>query len=248
MSSSSERIRNDLAALDRDRIRNDLDALDKSPWAAITQLAAIADKGAASAAVAITADQTTNYGDIVNVKSGAKEYNLYVEKRISQAEASMTEALEATQQLVRERYPSYPLHTSARPVHKALKKAFALLDPEVANAIRRDFSNNWKQIFFSQGRRIKEGKLFYPIPLLEMAQTPSDDDNSLENKVFHYFRTHKDAYKALLMYKLHKPFLLPLDISSGFQYVTSKGFHKVMMGRVQKDRKMFKRRHMKKKQ
>lgn len=165
-----------------------------------------------------------DYDPATKVLIGAGDYEEITERRVNDAQGIVTGIYKQAADLFKSNSNGVALHAVARPIHKALSVAFNLVDPEVLRAFREEFARNWKQAIFLEGKRVKEGKRKYPIAIFA------------NERFKQMIKVNKDLRKAKLMYDLHRKDLMPMSVKSLAPYVSSKGFHKVLMGRVQKQK------------
>lgn len=167
---------------------------------------------------------------------GRAEYDKALNDRIDSAKSVIAKLGSKTIELQKAATNDFPFYAVALPTYKAIKAAYRVLDPEFVRTVQKDFGIAWKRNVFYAGGQVKEGKRLYPLSMFA-----SDASESVKQYITH----NKDAFKAKLLFDAHNPALLPLDIRRSYQYLSSKGFHKYLLGRSQKDRKQFKKRHLK---
>jgi hypothetical protein len=120
----------------------------------------------------------------------------------------------------------FDLHVKAIPYYKAYGRASALLDPKIHAQLQDQFSNEWKKTSFVFSRGLQEGKRKYPIAWIEAHPKLADELS----------RWDKDFAKAIIMHVGVPRNWLRAD-EKKHRYISSKNFHKVFMGRVQKNKK-----------
>lgn len=177
------------------------------------------------------------------LRVGVAEYDANMENKISSSKKVIAGVVEAAGTLAKNYIPEYPMHVEIVPHHKSIKEALKYVDPTLAAAGRRDFSISWKNLVHLNGRKLQEGKFKYPVTLFEATKNMGPDGHG--RAILQYIQHHKDCHKAYLLWRMHHPELLPFNMSRTFQFCSSKGFHKVLLGRVQKSHKMHKKKHVK---
>lgn len=114
------------------------------------------------------------------------------------------------------------LGASAMPLKYANQVMRSTMLPQVVKANQEQLSARWKRLFFLNGRGIKEGTNLYSLGTVKQ---------SWEN--IKPLLTHKDFTKAYLMWKCTKEAYYPPG-ATNHGYVSSKGFSKCLLGKVQK--------------
>jgi len=119
-----------------------------------------------------------------------------------------------------------PLYIKKRPVAGAVASQMSFIEPEHLAYIRRTARGIYKNVVFMRGHGIKEGSKKYPISLFLGAEKDVSYATALAE--------HKDAWKANMMYRIYRPGFLKNPKTLNYQFVTSKGFHSLVLGSKQR--------------
>lgn len=115
-----------------------------------------------------------------------------------------------------------PLYAKAKKLHKAFQLADGFIDGRILKNMRDGAREKWKKCFFPLGHGIREGKHKYHISLFK------EGPNHIQFK-----RLHKDFAKAsIMLHSYPRHFMVQEDPM--YEYVSSKGFSKYIMGKESK--------------
>lgn len=148
------------------------------------------------------------------------------------------EEAETTLQQLQEYFKNFTSIDYAEPYAKGkkLKKnvefMFDRINPVLKKKVLEHIQSLYKDQVFLDGRRVKEGRRLYPFTLL------LTQDANLRKKI----ATNKDLFKAMVMAMLYnEKYADPKDAIRHFG--SSKGFSTVILGRVQKDKKKYRKKY-----